>query len=150
VCSSDLLEDAIVDLGAPMPIDLVVARGCRDACRVETSADLRTWRFVGSTDAERAAFAIASHRRARYVRVSGPFVDALTEISAWSGQPVVPAASLLVSPEAFRTKHGTSGSVSTRPTRARGFTWWAVIAAALIGAVGGAVAMLLVRKRRAA
>jgi hypothetical protein len=149
-CTEPRHESAVVDLGSAAPVDLIVVRGCLNSCRVETSTDLRLWRLVGSMDAERAAFPIASARRARYVRVSSPFVDNLTEISAWSGRPVVPSGSLLISPATFRTKNGGGSSLNTtKRARTTGFAWLALAAAALIGAVGGAAAMAIARRRRA-
>jgi hypothetical protein len=139
---------AVVDLSRPLGVDLIVVRGCRDRCVVETSTDLRAWRLVGSTDAERAAFPVASRWPARYVRVSSPFIDDITEISAWSGRPRLPDASLLVAPNRFPTASGGASSASPGRTKPSGFGWWAVVAAALIGSVVGATAMLLARKRR--
>jgi hypothetical protein len=140
---------AVVDLGRVAPIDLVVVRGCgfTSTCRVETSADARSWRLAGVVQSEdRAAFSLGKPQPVRYVRVTSGFVDDLTEVSAWAGRPALPGASLLVAPERFRLSQGRNPSASS-PGESSHFNRWALAAAALLGAVGGALAVLLLRRK---
>jgi hypothetical protein len=79
---------AIVDLGAPRPVDLVVVRGCEGGCTVEAGSDGRTFRAIGPVSDD---YGLVSMRRAplRFVRVSLGR-QGLRQISVWG-----PAAGVL-------------------------------------------------------
>lgn len=95
---------AVVDLGSPIDVDLVVVRGCSGTCSVEVSEDRATWQPVGASAGElgrRDVIADAAEPvRGRYVRVaSDERVDTLREMSVWDGQRPSLQGSLLVSPD---------------------------------------------------
>lgn len=145
-CTEPRHASAVIDLGSALRVDLIVLRGCEQSCRVETSSDARTWRSAGVAQETEAAFSLASPRRARYVRVVTPFVDSLTEVSVWSGRPRLPNASLLIAPAKFSTTPGIARAPgASSPAKSR--SWLVVVAALLLGAVGGATAVLIARRR---
>jgi hypothetical protein len=147
-CVEPSHEAAIIDLGRAAPLDLIVVRGCDAPCRVDTSVDLRSWRSAVVAQSDRAAFSLAP-RPARYVRVSSASVDALTEVSAWSGMPRLPDASLLVSPATFRGRTASGAPAPGFAKPAGRSLWWVIIAAALIGAlIIGATVSSIARRRR--
>jgi hypothetical protein len=154
-CVEPRHEAAFIDLGQRVAASLVVVRGCRTTCRVETSIDARTWRLTGLAQTEQAAFPLTRAVAARYVRVSGsPSVDGLTQISVWTGPPRVAEGSLLVVPQVFLpnpTPTPTDQAVS-EPSRSGddGFNVWALVATALFAGVAGAAVGLFVRRKRAA
>ena len=72
---------AIVDLGAPGPMELVVVRGCTGGCTVETGTDGRTFQQVGSVSDDFGSV-VLPRAPVRYVRVSlGQ--EGLRQISVW-------------------------------------------------------------------
>jgi hypothetical protein len=144
-CTEPAHEWAYVDLGRSVPVSLVVVRGCR-TCRVERSTDAKGWALVGVAQGDQAAFPLSTRRSARYIRASGP-PDLLTEISVWSGRLSVPDASLLVSPQRFPISGPGQTPIATSPKKTRDFNFWALFAAMLLGVVGGAAAMLVIRRR---
>jgi hypothetical protein len=147
-CTEPRYASAVIDLGAAVGADLIVLRGCQEVCRVDTSTDGRTWRSAGVAQDAEAAFSLASPRHARYVRVVTSFVDSLTEVSVWSGRPRVPNTSLLVAPGRFPTASGSSRApFASSPARSRGFAWLVVVASILLGAVAGAAALVIARRR---
>jgi hypothetical protein len=75
---------AVIDLGAPVGVSLVVLRGC--ACTVESSLDGTRWSTMGEVDRSDAGVTPSRGTRARFVRVGGEgqSLSALREISVWS------------------------------------------------------------------
>ncbi len=75
----------VVDLGGPVPAELVVVRGCSGGCAVDVSGDGRTFRPAGSVaDAFGAVRLPGADVRA--VRV-GLGRDGLREVSVWGALP---------------------------------------------------------------
>ncbi|HEU5001156.1 MAG TPA: hypothetical protein VFW71_00035 [Actinomycetota bacterium] len=75
---------AIIDLGTPRPLGLVVVRGATTGVAIEGSNDLSSWSMLGSLDADLGATAV--HGSARYIRVrslSGLGLGGLAEVSVW-------------------------------------------------------------------
>ncbi|MFY9587255.1 MAG: hypothetical protein WAT66_07365, partial [Actinomycetota bacterium] len=148
-CTEPPHTETTVDLGAAVPVDLVVLRGCDRTCRVETSPDNRRWRLAGVATEDLAALTPAGGRRERYVRVSGA-VDTLNELSVWAGAPRVPDASLLVSPQRFPTTapgEGNSPGALRRLDKDDDLSLWPFVATGLLGAVVGGLVMALTRRR---
>ena len=89
---------------------------------------------------------MSTQRSTRYVRVSE--ADLVTEISAWSGRPNLADASLLAAPQRFPLAGPGRTPVAAAPSKeGREFNFWALIAAMLLGVVGGAAAMFVIRRR---
>ncbi|HJR19134.1 MAG TPA: hypothetical protein VJ922_05385, partial [Actinomycetota bacterium] len=146
---------AVVDLGGRRPLSLIVVRGCRDRCTVDTSRDAKTWRTAGATSAEDAAIRVSPLVMARYVRVtSQTSIDLLREVSAWSGSGAVPAGPLFVEPGALQpasppTPGATSsGGQAVAPIPERSSPWRLVALGAACAVLGGLVATLLNRRKR--
>jgi hypothetical protein len=153
-CSEPPHRSAVVDLGAQRSLSLIVIRGCRDRCTVETSRDAKSWRGAGIASTEDAALRVAPLVRARYVRITASTtVDGLREVSAWTGGPGVAAGPLFVDPGAI-TKPGGTTPPAASPTiialdRGEGSSGWRLVALGALCAVGGAlVATLLGRRKR--
>jgi hypothetical protein len=138
--------DAVVDLGAPSAIGLVVARGCA-GCTVETSDDAVTWAALPAvkTSGSVSGMQLAAGGRAvtaRYVRVLQP--TGLREISVWP-------------PEEHASGRGGAGIVArdSGSGAGSGLDTGKVVAglaaALLIGAVGGVgIGRRVLRSREAA
>ena len=139
-------SDAVVDLGAPSAIGLVVARGC-DACSIETSSDAATWTALpaATSAGSVSGLQLAAGGRAvtaRYVRLLRP--TGLREISVW---PPDERASGRGGAGLVERDSG-SGSGSGLDT---GKVVAGLAAALLIGAVGGVgIGRRVVRSRGAA
>ena len=74
---------AVVDLGRPMPVELVVVRGCEGGCAVEVSADGTAYRPVDPAS-EGFGSIILDGQPVRSVRVGlGEGVSGLREVSVW-------------------------------------------------------------------
>ena len=141
-CSEPPHESAVVDLRRSARVDLIVVRGCRNACRVEASLDGTTWRLIGVGQDDEVAFPLAQARSERYVRVSGPNeVDGLTEVSVWGPARPAQPRSLLVAP-----KPSPGARAAGRTSRARSNVW-IVIAVGMLGAVVGGLIVWLTRRR---
>lgn len=81
-----VFSGAYVDLGAPQPVGLVVARGAIGPVTVETSPDARTWQTAGTSSGRLVAVTPPRPVEARYVRVrtsNGTDLSNLAEISIW-------------------------------------------------------------------
>jgi len=145
-CTQPSFAGVVEDIGTVIPADLIVLRGCNISCRVETSADGRSWRAAGVAEDAEAALPLAT-RQTRYVRVLTSFVGELTELSVWSVKPSLPDGSFLIAPPTFPTS-SNSGRPHTSSSGGRHFGWYVVVAALLLGGVAGAAAMLVARDRK--
>jgi hypothetical protein len=77
---------AVVDLGAPVPAELVVVRGCQGGCAVEVSDDGTSFRPAGSV-ADDFGLAALDGRPVRAVRVGVGSGFGLREVSVWGPAP---------------------------------------------------------------
>lgn len=81
-----IVTGVVVDLGAPRPIGLVVARGFGGQLLVEVSGDGRTYRTVSTGSGPAAALDVPSRPTARFVRVRSPSgldESLAAEVSVW-------------------------------------------------------------------
>ncbi|MEX2557822.1 MAG: hypothetical protein WEB06_19605 [Actinomycetota bacterium] len=143
----------VVDLGTRRSLSLVVVRGCADRCTVETSRDRRTWRTVGVAAGEDATLRVAPPVSARYLRVSAAVsIAGLREISAWTGGGGVAAGPLFVDPAAVqppRSPGSTSSPRAATPTdQGKDSGLLRLIAVGALSAVGGALAAILLSRRK--
>lgn len=130
---------AAIDLGAAQPIALVVVRGC-GGCAVAVSSDGQAWSPYGDVAAENAALAATRDTKARFIQLSAPGgVDAARELSVWTAPDQ--ASARRDRPEPSGLQPGDGGSSTDRGRWAL-----AVVAAILIGLIGGVV--LRERRRR--
>lgn len=78
---------AVVDLGTPVPAELVVVRGCTSGCAVEVSADGTTFRPAGAVSDDFGAVVLDA-QPVTAVRVGlGAAIPGLREISVWGPAP---------------------------------------------------------------
>lgn len=141
---------ATVDLGATVPVTLVVVRGCPDRCLVEASADDATWQTLGAGEVEdgfagagNLAVALPAAVAASKVRITAEGgVGGLRELSVWddSEPSAVEPVSLLIPPEEARPEDRPSPGAGTGTSR-----MWLAVAALL----ALAVAAVVVLRRRA-
>lgn len=71
---------AVIDLGAPTDVGLLVVRGCK--CPVASSLDGRDWRSLASAEAYTTATEFDHPTRARYLRIRLDSAG-ITEVSVW-------------------------------------------------------------------
>ena len=83
-----MVTGAVIDLGKPVPISLVVAHGIAGMTVVEVSTDGTHYRQVGILTDSPASVVPLGHPVARYLRVRAPSgldESLLYEISVWTG-----------------------------------------------------------------
>lgn len=118
---------AIVDLGRPVPAQLVVVRGCEGGCAVEASADGRTFVPVGSVSDGFGQVALDA-RPVTSVRIGLGSGAGLREVSVWGPRPARPA----LKPLAAGSKHDLRGAFGGDAEGDEGLSRWLLVAAALL------------------
>ena len=81
-----MVSGVVVDLGAPRPVSLVVARGFAGQVLVELSDDGRSWRTVATSSGSAVALSVPGRPSARFVRLRSPVgldESLATEVSVW-------------------------------------------------------------------
>jgi hypothetical protein len=152
-CVEPTQLSTIVDLGTRRSVSLVVVRGCANRCTIETSRDRRTWRTAGVAAAEDAALRMTPPVSARFVRVSAPVsIAGLREVSAWTGGGGVAAGPLFVEPGALEPPGSPGSTASPRAVvpidRGNDSSTLRLVAVGVLCAVGGALATILVSRRK--
>ncbi len=143
--------EATIDLGATVPVTLVVVRGCPDRCLVEASADDASWQTLGAGEVDdgfggvgNLAVALPGPVSASKVRITAEGgVEDLREVSVWDDtEPsAIESTSLLIPPEEALPEDRPSPGAGSRDLRT-----WLAVAALLVLAVA---AVLVLRRRRA-
>jgi hypothetical protein len=132
---------AVVDLGASVPADLVVVRGCFGGCAVDVSTDGRRFRPVGSVSDDYGLVHLPA-QRLRAVRV-GLGSRGLREVSVWA--PAVSTPGLrpvdAKTRERIQAPFGIHGPGRSLPT------WTVVLAAALLAGCLLGLGFVLGRRR---
>jgi hypothetical protein len=156
-CTEPQHAAAAVDLERNVSATLVVVRGCEFTCSIESSTDGKTWRSVGVTREDLAAFPIRG-KTLRYVRATGSSAaERLTEISVWTGKPALPVGSILVAPERFPTaRQTTAAGPGARGGSGRagddrgGISPWTLVATGILGLAAGALVVTVIKRRKPA
>jgi hypothetical protein len=134
---------AVVDLGRPVPAELVAVRGCTRGCAVEVSDDGSTFRPAGAAANDFGAV-VLDGRAVASVRVSLADATAnLREISVWGPRPSRPALRPIGADD--RTRLGRPFTGGTDADHAR--RWLLAIAATLAVVVLLAAGFALGRRR---
>ncbi len=121
-----------LDLGAAVPAELVVVRGCEDGCAVETTGDGVTYRPVGSVSDDFGAV-LLDGQPTTAVRVGlGSSAFGLREVSVWGARPDRPA--LRPIDDSTRDELGASYGGGADGTGGNGLPWPVVGAAAVAAA----------------
>jgi hypothetical protein len=89
-------DAAVIDLGSPRPIHLVVLRSCAGTCHLQHSMNARTWTRLGNGADQVITIEPGAVPRARYIRVRSGLVLP-TELSVWD-VPVAPFEPQQISP----------------------------------------------------
>lgn len=134
-----------VDLGAPMPVELIVVRGCAGGCAVEVSGDGTSWAPAGAAAEDYGMVALdGAPVSAVRVGVGSEPISGLREVSVWG--PIDPGADLDVAlPSAdaggLRDAFGVETPDDGRP-------WWLVFAAGASVATTLVVLGVVIGRRR--
>lgn len=153
-CVEPSARSTTIDLRTVRALTLVAVRGCSARCMVETSKNARTWRTAGVADSENAALILRPAVSARYLRVSSSVsVAGLREVSAWTGSGAVAAGPLFVKPGAASSPLPVPGSTGSPRAvvpldKDEGLGWLVVVAAGVLGIVGGVLAGVTLSRRR--
>lgn len=131
---------ATIDMASAAPVDLIVVRGCEGTCRVETSADGRTFHSAGTATGPFAALPIPL-ATVRSVRVSLGR-SGLREVSIWGPEARVETAVESAPESALEELRAPYESVEES-----GGSRGVLVIAALLGAALIVVAYLLGRTR---
>jgi hypothetical protein len=132
---------AVIDLGASVPADLVVVRGCVGGCAVDVSADGRRFRPVGSVSDDYGLVRLPA-QRVRAVRV-GLGSQGLREVSVWA--PAVSTPGL--QPVDAKTRERIQAPFGIHSGSQSIPTWLLVVAAALLAACLLGLGFVLGRRR---
>lgn len=143
ICGSPVAVQ--IELGAPLPAELVVVRGCTGGCAVEASGDGVAWAPVGAVaDGYGTVGLGGTPIVAVRVGVGAEPISGLREISVWG--PLPAETDLEVAPESADA--GDLRRAFGIDPRAAGRAWWAVVVAGLLAAVVLVGAGIAIGRRR--
>jgi len=138
------LAAAIIDLGSPVPAELVAVRGCDGGCSVEVSADGTSFRPVGAVPEEFGVVALDGAPVSRVKVGLGAEPSGLREVSVWGPAPATALVSLDSAGREALAQPYADGSDDQRPS-----LLLAGLAAAAAGAVLVGLGVALGRRRAA-
>ena len=95
----------VIDLGRTVPGELVVVRGCEEACPVDVSADGRTFQPAGAATGDFSAVALDGRPLAAVrIGLGRPLDDDLREVSVWGQRPQAPVLRVIGESETDRLR----------------------------------------------
>jgi hypothetical protein len=134
---------AVVDLGHPVPVELVAVRGCGKGCAVEVSGDGRTYRPAGTAADGFGAIALDGSPVTSVRTSVAELGNELREVSVWGPRPSRPALLSIAASDRSRLGRPFSPESHDRGQR----RWLLVLAASLAGIVLLGAGFVLGRRR---